>query len=659
MERTDLKQFSVLLLERVKKFKYVLFLLGILVVGVLIFMSTQLLQEKNSQQETLPNTWELLLNYHTRSNTVSLQEINIKKGNAGSSLFTDSPYKILVYGKNNNILFQTYITIVEEVFYGLDVAEQVEDDASILLPQPENIPTIITIPYYANAEHVVITKNDEPIITITPPKNFSYSLLPQVVAQGVSPPSCGPMNVVFLSEGYSNMDKFHKDVDTLKAAMVSIEPYKSNQSMFDFKMIDNTRSFGCKKDGHLVSLCLQNGAVLNSVLDVVRTKYPEINANADFLKIVILVDGKPEPTDIQGVTYLGVAYGLGGHFSIFQTERDLTETAIHELNGHSVGKLYDRYVVDDPTYGKLTNGIRSNCTDNSTGESFWNDARSPNDTSKGCSNTILYAPVKTNCSKSGNMVSTGVKNSIMSETNCSEGRDFDAVEQAWIKNQIIAKYKACTTATGTPKPTSSPSSSSGETTTGTPSPTTASTSTANLICSPEGGVEKRYDSNKLTVENKKNKDVEIWYQYNYCDYKGAPLKDGEKCDIYLLRKTLTLKPNEKKTLVFNPILQGKIGVMNVNTVNPADGGCFRPDNGQQWIGGQGFAAKANPGTATTLLDEQKKKWITDVGTTLQQVGFPGFDDIPPPSDPTPTSSCIPQLQCKQSTSGFQVCSFRC
>ncbi len=125
-----------------------------------------------------------------------------------------------------------------------------------------------------------------------------------------------------------------------------------------------------------------------------------------------------------------------------------------------------------------------------------------------------------------------------------------------------------------------------------------------LTCYPNGGMDKKYDSNALVVENKTDHDINVWVQWNMCDYNSDNLpKEGYQCNKYVNRKTnITIKKGEKKEFsaktagsgLENADLNGKVIQIDANTEGDAGGGCYLPDGKTQWSGGLAFAIKAYP-----------------------------------------------------------------
>lgn len=140
--------------------------------------------------------------------------------------------------------------------------------------------------------------------------------------------------------------------------------------------------------------------------------------------------------------------------SIIQNQDYFDRTVIHEIDGHLIGKLYDRYIYPPTLHvPQLIDNLRSNCTDNSQGETWWKDVGgtplvSGGTAGQGCMRQSYFAPAANSCPDPR----MGTLNSIMSAANCwsqTVSVGFDATEQYWIKNFIIPKY-TCSSPGATP-----------------------------------------------------------------------------------------------------------------------------------------------------------------------------------------------------------------
>ena len=151
-----------------------------------------------------------------------------------------------------------------------------------------------------------------------------------------------------------------------------------------------------------------------------------------------------------------------------------------------------------------------------------------------------------------------------------------------------------------------------------------------LICTPDGGMVNKLNSDRLNLINWKNQPVTIWIQYNLCPFSGQLPYEGYQCNQYNNHITDILQAGETKTYsIYIPNCQ--IGQLDINTVNPTDGGCYTPEN-NLWSGGQAFAIKANTNCDSTNENPPN--------TTNPPTPTPSPTPTPTPS-PTPTLTPTP------------------
>ncbi len=296
------------------------------------------------------------------------------------------------------------------------------------------------------------------------------------------------LHIIFISDGYADLNKFHADVAKVQNTFVSKEPYASNSNIFDFQTVDNPTSnnLGCIAGGSLNINCLSSGPSLQKITNVVFCKLPNLPQDATYTKIVVLVDGTPFRV---GPGYiLGVANTLGGQFGVFQNRLFLETTASMEVLGHDVGELYDRYLYPaNSAYGTMGKIIQppfaSNCSVKPNGEAFWKNAGIVKAYS-GCTSQYMYAPAPLDCGNGGSSTT------LMSAAQCG-GQNFDPVEQYYIKTNILPRYQCAATPTATtavpqPTATSLPHTSTFlQTPTATPTPQKQNSSSTFYNCIPD------------------------------------------------------------------------------------------------------------------------------------------------------------------------------
>lgn len=415
-------------LSVLKKVLFVAIILLLILIPSVIFLS-----KNNSTvvQKSQDKTWEIILSFDAEANKLNLKKISLldKKIEQDSRSAGFSPYELIVYSENDEAIYKTKINITTGILYSLLYDPPASGSGQETSPLPPSaLETVIYVPYLEKGTKAVIKENNESILDIQLQKKNSLNLfnLPQVYAQG-TPQSCSPIVVTFVSDGYTDFDRFHQDVDAFIQLYSSIEPYAS-ASIFDFKYVDNAQSLGCKQGSTFNYNCVGYSAITQ----VSKNAYPETS------KTIVLVD-IARPT----VGVLGAANGIGGDRAVFPSNNGNIDSitrivAAHEVLGHEVGLLYDRYVSSDLSYGKIQNNIRSNCTDNPSGESFWQGAGGVG-VYLGCANKNSYGSSPLAC-PSSSLINGGTPTTMMSSAGCAQTPIFDSVEQYWIKNQVLPLY---------------------------------------------------------------------------------------------------------------------------------------------------------------------------------------------------------------------------
>ena len=422
---------------------FVIFL--IFLVPVIFFFSLFLLREvakkplvKNKVEKSVPTgkTWEILLVYSRRENKLSVKKIallnkTITQDNRSAKF---SPYELKIINSKNSVLFSTKIQITEELIYNI-IANPDSASSSVIPSQPKELNTLVYIPDYGEDVAVKIFHDGKLFFEIPLPKKNALRLTPKIFA--AQPSGTCVVTAVFISDMYTDFSRFHADVDRIKAALVSTPPY--DESMFDFKVIDNTESLGCENG---ILTCVNNPRIQQ----IGYAEYP--NAS----KFIVLAN-QPIQNPYDGAV-LGATTGIGGRTGAFSNASDgvhadlVPRVAVHEFLGHAVGLLYDRYVL----VGNASGSPRSNCSSNPSGNAFWAQAGVDN-AYPGCFAPNLYAPGPLSCTTSSpDLVSGGTPTSIMSAAGCG-GSTFDAVETYWIEQNVLPDYQTCSGVTPTPTPT--------------------------------------------------------------------------------------------------------------------------------------------------------------------------------------------------------------
>ncbi|HSW88144.1 MAG TPA: hypothetical protein VLG12_03200 [Candidatus Saccharimonadales bacterium] len=405
------------------------------------------------QSSNSSKIWQISFSFNTKTQQLSIKKITMQQGTVKAATQNEtSPYKLFVLDKNQQVLFQTDISIAQQILYDVYFPPGATPSG---LPQLETLDTLVAVPYFSDAQTMQVRKNGQTILTFTPPKELGFLKFPSLIQQSYAA-TCDLLHIVFISDGYTDMTKFHADAQRAEATYTSKAPFSTHADIFDFKTIDNSTSnpLGCKTNNALNVYCVYTGSNLTKISNTVFAAYPQLPHDPTYTKIVVLVDGAPQPFTGGGLV-LGVANTLGGQFGVFQNQLFFESTATMEVLGHDVGQLYDRYVYP-PQPGSASDmgntipaPYQSNCSTNPQGASFWKNA-GVNTGYKGCTSQYMYAPAPLDCSNG-----QGSSTTLMSAAGCA-GTQFDGVEQYYLESVILPKYCKFV-----PTPTHSPTSEPG------------------------------------------------------------------------------------------------------------------------------------------------------------------------------------------------------
>ncbi len=439
------------------------FILGAVI--FFLFLSTLILIAGNF---LIPQdkSWQINLIYNSTSGKLSLEKLALLQ----TKIIPDergalySPYSLKVLDKANKTLYESRINISESMLY-----DYVNVPGIKTVPLADSFKSVVFVPYQKGAFEIIISKNAKTVLRINLPKNITFNFIEKAKAQ-VRDVSCGPITTVFINDNYTNIDQFKKDVQTLETLYNTTSPYNVNPSIFDFKEIDNPQNYACdkpRKDRAGKDIAGINWCIAN-LQDVIQSTGLKNFPSAR--KFVVVVNSPNAFQTDGGIA--GVVNGIGGDVVIYTNYaypgplgNKPFMAATHELEGHAIGFLWDRYVKKDPSYAVIPAGYQqTNCSVSPNGIPFWNGAGSTG-VFRGCGNQNQYAPFPLTCNSfNTDLLSGGTFNTIMSAIGCSPN-EFDSVEQNWLKNHVLPYYKPCSggpqvtlppISTPTPIPTPTP-----------------------------------------------------------------------------------------------------------------------------------------------------------------------------------------------------------
>lgn len=430
-------------------FSAILFIVGALLLFSLLKPSPQPAQQ-NGQSKSIDEflasetqlTWKLTMSYDLSSNTLTLDSLDLlnKAIKQDFRLSQNSPFDLNMLDKNNALVYQTKISVSS-------ILPDMPISADTSAPK-----TIVYVPYVDRGEKIWILNNNKLVLQVTLPSATNQTngrkVIQQAYAEELS--ECRPIQIVFMSDGYSNMDEFHSDVEYVKNALINTAPF--SESSFDFQVIDNTSPLDCGS--------IEGGtACMNSsrVTDIGFTQFPDATIFAVISNTTTGGGTAKKPGNVAIIRKSGSSLN------------DIGETGIHEILGHALSGFQERYVMSaGPLADSFENAFRifgpnNNCSANSDGEDWWREAREPNGQNAypGCAGSPnLYAPEPLSCPKSTAVVGAvsvqelGTPESIMSSPPCARPQ-FDAVETYWIQHNVLPNF-SCGEPKENTKPTTSP-----------------------------------------------------------------------------------------------------------------------------------------------------------------------------------------------------------
>ena len=188
----------------------------------------------------------------------------------------------------------------------------------------------------------------------------------------------GCFDLLFLSDGYTNMDQFKIDAQTIANFFGTVEPYKSNLDRIRITRVDNTASLGCYNNcgGIQRLICCDSSKVFQAVSGL---SYDEILVITNINEY-----GGSGYIDVSGCADNGT-YGV----TFRDTDNYAKEVAVHET-GHSFGGLWDEY-----EYGVDGSGDGPNCVHDPSCTK-WNGVAGTG-CFAGCSYNGMYRPTENSC----------------------------------------------------------------------------------------------------------------------------------------------------------------------------------------------------------------------------------------------------------------------
>jgi hypothetical protein len=337
---------------------------------------------------------ELIIDYENQEFTI--RSYNVLNGEVDVPVRGE--YKLTLFNSKGNEIYSTnfdiplYIDVPPDPITGESYQIRLSKGAKVLrVPFFQDIKAMQIGPQYFDFRFI-------PFASPVPAPNT------EVIYGNCLGSSC--FDLLFVSDGYSDMNQFKTDAAVIANFFGTIEPYRSNPDRIRIIRVDNTTPLGCYNNcsGIQRLICCDSSKVFSAV------------SGLDYDEILVITN----MNEYGGSGYIdGTSCADRSTYAV--TFRDTSyyakEVAVHET-GHSFGGLWDEY-----EYGSNGSGDGPNCVHDSTCAK-WKGV-SGTGCYAGCSYNGMYRPTENSC--------------LMRTLTPDGGYKFCPV----CKNEIDSKLKRC------------------------------------------------------------------------------------------------------------------------------------------------------------------------------------------------------------------------
>lgn len=336
---------------------------------------------------------------------ITIDSVVVKNGAVSSNPLTKDNYRLVVYDKEDIIIYSVGFDINNQIFIdSIDLSKSG-------LKKLNNYEFVLTIPWFDNVMKLaVLDPNGEEIssksfeeTTVENNKvNFHMidgddfikvdqnNLINLINLKNILPAkkvlaSSGHVNVVFISDDSyeGNYVKFHNDINAGLRGLFLIEPFKSRSSEFRFFYIDSNQNLDCKNSdqGTGVSTYFCNSKSVYNVANNYGTPYNII---------VVLVNSQMGGGVYNNNSMVVITNRTDFISQLLGINFQEGVVLAHEF-GHAIGGLQDEYVYlneQNLTHFKASKNCYSGTPPNFEWEGLVNHANYY----KGCSLSNFYRP---------------------------------------------------------------------------------------------------------------------------------------------------------------------------------------------------------------------------------------------------------------------------
>jgi prepilin-type N-terminal cleavage/methylation domain-containing protein len=345
--------------------------------------NTNLYTQKNNLISPESKILEVAISYDSSNqNTLVIDSISQKNGFIGQPTLETPEYTVVLDDAQDNSLYSFPFIVPKNILGPPPLpgeGEQTENNVNLTQTKfVLNLPwfdTIQTIRIKNDLDQIV-TSQDISQLTIVNNKSNYFSLDGALVNPTPSQQSKKNItqvyatanqnkyvHIAFIGDKYTDMSKYHTDINAVISHFLTFEPFKSRASQIYFHYVDNTTNLSCVYYGRAIGC---NNQLIFSLLN---------NAGVPWNSIIVLENNS---------TYGGGAVGPVG--AAYNGSPWNTQVAVHE-QGHAFALLEDEYLYT----GSPSNSIPvHNCYNGTPPNTNWNGIVANTDYFAGCSYPNWY-----------------------------------------------------------------------------------------------------------------------------------------------------------------------------------------------------------------------------------------------------------------------------
>jgi len=285
--------------------------------------------------------------------SISIGPLFVKNGYHSDYFPLQNAHQIEILDSNNQLLAYAPFTIPTRI-HEIPPPGQPYEKIDVHALQITEYATTFTFPYNENMKKIrvydpsgVLIRQQEitSVEYINNPIKFKSQFVKKAQGNSYMPQSYaqakdGYLDIVFIGDGFQDMEQFRTAAERGKEGILSFQPYTQRASQIRFHLIENTRNLDCGR----------------KFKDIPRV----VTCNNDIVKQTVNSSGVPNDTIlvIWNDPEVGGAAYRDSNVAVMANNSYLPLVAIHEM-AHSFAGLHDEYSIGDNDV--VTNTVEQNC----------------------------------------------------------------------------------------------------------------------------------------------------------------------------------------------------------------------------------------------------------------------------------------------------------